>query len=96
MSYPIWRTKVFQVLDGYVEKHGEPIRDMVQEWVHRRDPNILSIISDGEVTCPLCADFREVTPEGLVKACEGEGCADGEFSMFSAEGAEHAARVLAE
>lgn len=96
MSYPIWRTKVFETLDRLVEQHGEPIREMVQEWVYHRDPDILAIISDKEVTCPCCADFREVTAEGLVKACEGEGCADGEFSMFSAEGAEHARRVLGE
>jgi hypothetical protein len=32
LSYPIWRAKVFQVLDGLVEKHGPPIRSMVREW----------------------------------------------------------------
>lgn len=95
LSYPIWRTKVFEVLDGLVEKHGAPIRDMVQEWCYHRDPAILAVISDREVTCPNCADLREVTPEGKVLACEGEGCADGEFSMCSAEGAEHARRVTA-
>lgn len=95
MSYPIWRTKVFQVLDGYVEKHGEPIREMVEEWVYHRDPGILSIISDGEVTCPVCAHPREVTPEGNVLACDGDGCADSTFSLFSLEGLEHARRVTA-
>jgi hypothetical protein len=35
MSYSIWRTKVFETLDGLVEKHGPEIRSMVKEWAER-------------------------------------------------------------
>ena len=63
MSYPIWRTKVFEVLDHLVEQHGAPIRGMVQEWCYRRDPNILSITINMVLHCPVCGAQHIDAPE---------------------------------
>jgi hypothetical protein len=34
------RTEVYEVLDGLVEKHGQPIRELVHEWFYRTDPDL--------------------------------------------------------
>ena len=40
MSHNIWRTEVFEVLNGLVAKHGQPIRELVHEWFYRTDPDL--------------------------------------------------------
>jgi hypothetical protein len=38
VSHDILRTEIFEVLDALVEKHGQPVRELVHEWFYLSDP----------------------------------------------------------
>lgn len=70
MSYPIWRAKVFQVLDEMVERHGESIKEMVREWASER-----GLVVAAKVKCPECQSYSVMSDTPLRGVCNACGFA---------------------
>jgi hypothetical protein len=69
VSHNVWRTEVYEVLDGLVEKHGQSVREIVNEWFYRTDPDICpSAPREGSDLVDCILEYAESVGWGQGKA----------------------------